>query len=141
MCTQESYSPGVPNSFNQTEYFIFGVNHGVCRCISWMRACGNYELLTQPLSALHGNKYYVCQDHFLRTDYTHSRGLGPQSVPSVFQHHQPLLKVAIEDYCIRNNVDIPLDLADDVDQQVELGPVDHDYCEYECLCPRIVHVY
>jgi len=107
----------------------------VCRCIAWLRACGNEALLTRPLTTLQGNKYLVCQDHFLKTDYIHSKGLGPQSVPSVFHHNGPLSQAAIEDYCIRNNVVIPVDPADNKNQAVELDPfVDHAYSKYLGRC-------
>jgi len=103
----------------------------VFRCISWLRACGNDELLAQPFTTLLGSNYLVCQDHFLSTDYTHSRGLGPQVVPSVFHHNGPLSRAAIVDYCNRNNLVIPINLADDLNQAVELDPlVDHAYSKY-----------
>ena len=96
-------------------------------CISWLRACGNDELLAQPFTTLLGSNYIVRQDHFVSTDYTHSRGLGPQVVPSVFHHNGPLSRAAIVDYCNRINLVIPLNVADDLNQAVELVPLSGSY--------------
>jgi len=99
--------------------------------VSWFRACGNEELLAQPLTTLQGCQYLICQDHFIRADYMQFRVLRPKAVPSVFHHNGPLSRTAIEDFCNRNNLVIPVDVPDNLNQTVELDPfVDHAYSKY-----------